>query len=272
MSAYPQICKRIACAILLTLAYPAVQDNAGTTSSLNAFQLRIRMKKRWNRLAISAAIALISFSAHSQQPAASAAQTPTPAQITISPGTLIQAEMSNDVDAKKAHAGDIFRARIWGEVRSGDKIILPQKTVLVGHVVDAQPRTKDNPESRLTIAFDKAVLKNGSELPLRGVVERVQLSPMAVAAATEANARSYNPGLNSGSTTNIAMPAQVPSPGEGGDKNQLATPGPTNIRDTNILTQGDAAGTLTLLSSHNKTEVKLKRLASIDVRITHAGE
>ena len=228
------------------------------------------MEKRWNRLALSAAIGLIFFSAFSQQPTASAAQTPTPAK--ISPGTLIQAEMSNDVDAKKAHAGDIFRARIWGEVRSGDKIILPQKTVLVGHVVDAQPRTKDNPESRLTIAFDKAVLKDGSELPLRGVVERVQLSPMAVAAATDANARSYNQGLNAGSTTNIAMPAQVPSPGEGGDKNQLATPGPTNIRDTNILTQGDAAGTLTVLSSHTKAEVKLKRFASIDVRITHAGE
>jgi hypothetical protein len=228
------------------------------------------MEKRWTRVGLSAAIGLIFFSAYSQQPTASTAQTPTPAK--ISPGTLIQAEMSNDVDAKKAHAGDIFRARVWGEVRSGDKIILPQKTVLVGHVLDAQPHTKDNPESKLTIAFDKAVLKDGSELPLRGIVERVQLSPMAVAVATDANARSYNPGLNAGSTTNIAMPAQVPSPGEGGDKNQLATPGPTNIRDTNILAQGDAAGTFTVLSSNTKADVKLKRLASIDVRITHAGE
>ena len=228
------------------------------------------MEKRWNRLVLSAAIGLIFFSAYSQQPTASTAQTPTPAK--ISPGTLIQAEMSNDVDAKKAHAGDIFRARIWREVRSGDKIILPQKTVLIGHVVEAQPHTKDNPQSKLTIAFDKAVLKDGSELPLSGVVARVQLSQMAAAAAADSNARSYNPGLSPGSTTNVAMPTQVPLPGEGGDKNQLVGAGPTNIRDTTILAEGDASGTLTVFRSTTKADVKIKHFATLDVRITHAGE
>jgi hypothetical protein len=138
--------------------------------------------------------------------------------------------------------------------------------------VEAQPRTKDNPESKLTIAFDKAVLKDGSELPLHGVVARVQLYSMAVAAGADANSHSYNPGLNSGSTTNIAMPAQVPSPGEGGDKNQLATPGPTNIRDTNILCEPDTSETLTVFRSATKADVKLKHYATLDVRITHTGD
>lgn len=233
------------------------------------------MKKRWIALVFTAAMGSISFSAHSQQPAASNTGAPTAAQsgpqVKIDSGTLIQVEMNSDIDVKKAHAGDIFRTRLWGDVHSGDKVLLPQKTTVVGHVVAAQPRTKDNPESRLTIAFDKAVLKDGAELPLHGVVARVQLSSMAVAAGADANSHSYNPGLNPGSTTNIAMPAQVPLPGEGGDKNQLATLGPTNIRDTTILSESDASGTLTVFRSATKADVKLKHYATLDVRITNTG-
>lgn len=250
------------------------------------------MENRWIRLVLSTAIGLVLFAGqpgvpaepvfasvawNSQQPAASSTSSPTSptaTQAKISPGTLVQVEMTSDVDVKKAHAGDIFRTKLWQDVRSGDKIILPQNTVLVGHVVDAQPRTKTTAESKLTIAFDKAVLKDGSELPLHGVVERVQLTPIAVAAGAGTNTPSYNPGLNPGSTTNVAMPNQLPSPGQGGvqDKNQLPTPGPTNIRDTSILIQRDASGTLTVLSSAAKADVKLKHYATLDVRITHTGE
>lgn len=230
------------------------------------------MKSRWIRLGLIAAMGVISFGSYSQQPVASASQAPAAAQIKIDPGTLIQVEMNSDVDVKKAHAGDIFRTRLWVDVRSGEKVILPQKTVVVGHVVEAQPRTKDNPESRLTIAFDKAVLKDGSELPLRGVVARVQLSQMAAAAAADYNSRSYDPGLSPGSTTNIAMPTQLPLPGEGGDKNQLAAAGPTNIRDITIVAEGDASGTLTVFRSTTKADVKLKHFATLDVRITHTGD
>jgi hypothetical protein len=229
------------------------------------------MLKSWRRLALTTAIGLISLSAHNQQPATSNTSAQTAAQIKIDPGTLIQVEMNSDIDVKKAHACDIFRTTLWDAVPNGDKVILPQKTVVVGHVVAAQPRTKDNPESKLTIAFDKAVLKDGSELPLHGVVARVQLSPMAVAAA-DSNARSYNPGLSPGSTTNIAMPTQLPLPGEGGDKNQLATLGPTNIRDTTILSEGDASETLTVFRSATKADVKIKHYATLDVRITHTED
>ncbi|HWG40321.1 MAG TPA: hypothetical protein VN658_07220 [Candidatus Acidoferrales bacterium] len=230
------------------------------------------MKKHLIRLSFITAMGLISFGAYGQQAVASASQSPTAAQIKIDPGTLIQVEMNSDIDVKKAHAGDIFRTRLWDAVRNGGKVILPQKTIVVGHVVEAQRRTKDNPESKLTITFDKAVFKDGSELPLRGVVARVQLSQMAAAAAADANARSYNPGLSPGSTTNVAMPSQLPLPGEGVDKNQLVAAGPTNIRDITIIPEGDASGTLTVFHSATKADVKIKHFATLDVRITHTGD
>ncbi len=225
------------------------------------------MQRRWIKFILTAVIGLASFAGYGQQPATSSSPAPTAAKDQIVPGTLIQVEITGDVDVKKVKSGDTFRTRLWQDVRSGDKLVLPQKTIIVGHVVAAQPRTKDNPESKLTIAFDKALLKDGSELPFRGVVIRVELSPMALAAAEDPNTHPYNQGMNPGSTTNIAMPSQT-APGD----QTSPTPGPTYVRDPSINAQADAAGALTVLTSSTKADVKLKHYATIDVQITHTGE
>ena len=230
-------------------------------SSSRLFFILIRefVMQRWASLILSTALVLASPAVIGQQPATSVA--PTTDSIT---GPIIQVEMNNDIDVKKAHVGDVFRTRVWDDVRSGDKVVLPQKTIIVGHVVAAQPRTKDNPDSKLTIAFDKAILKNGSGLPLHGVVERVELSSMAMA-ATDRNSPSYNHGLNPGSTTNVAMP------NSGSVEQQQIASGPTYIRDSSIALQGDASGN-TVLSSTTKADVKLKHFATLDVRITKIGQ
>ena len=220
----------------------------------------------YRTLLLSASICLASLAslpaAAGQQPAASNDNGNSSAQ--IAPGTMIQVEMSKDVDAKKAHAGDAFQTKLWNDIRVGEKVLVPKKSVIMGHVVEAQPRSKANPESKLTIAFDKAIIKGGSEIPLHGVVERVQLSPLAVAAASKSNTQFYS--ANPGSTTNIAMPAQLPEAGKGGPDDQLPAPGPTNVRDPNISIQKDASGTQSTLSN-NKEDVKLKHFATLDVRV-----
>lgn len=210
-------------------------------------------------------LVFIPLTGNSQQAAAPAGSPQTPAANAITPGTLIQAEIMTDVDANKAQPGDVFRVRIWADIRSDGKVVLPQKTILLGHVVAAKRNTKDNPQSALTIAFDKALLKNGDEFLLRAIVERVQLSPMAASAAANAN-RSYNSGLNPGSTTNIAMPAS----GDSGPGIDL-TSGPSNVRDASIqLLPNNSAG-ITVLTSTTKSGVKLKRLATLDLRVVHSG-
>jgi len=211
-----------------------------------------------NKTLLAVVIALTPFAVRAQQPAA-------PSSSQIAPGTMIQVEMLKDIDAKKAHPGDMFQTRLWQDVTSNGRTILPKKTVIVAHVVEAQPRGKDNADSKLTIAFDKALLKDHSELPLHGVVARVQLTPLAVASGPKKGTQLYSP--NVGSTTNIAMPAQLPEAGTGGPDDQLPTPGPTNVRDPDIAVQPDAAGTATTLTS-SKDDVKLKRYATLDVRIS----
>lgn len=213
---------------------------------------------RLSRLLLVSLFCAFIFAASGQQPPAKSSANQ------ISPGTLIQVEMSKDVDVKKARAGDRFETRLWGDVRDGNKLILPKKSIIMGHVVDVQPRSKANPESKLSVAFDKALLKGGSELPLHGIVVRVQLSPMALAAASKNDTRLYSP--SPGSTTNIAMPAQLPEAGQGGPEDQLPVPGPTNVRDGDIAAIPDPTGTVTVLTS-SKKDLKLKHYATLDVKI-----
>ncbi len=50
-------------------------------------------------------------------------------------------------------------------------MVLHKGSKLVGHVTEAQARTKENGESKLGIAFDKAVLKGGQEMAFNGVIQ-----------------------------------------------------------------------------------------------------
>jgi len=227
--------------------------------------MKMETEMSFRKFLLSAFVCVASLAMAGQQSAASSSGASSNND-QIAPGTMIQVEMSKDVDAKKAHAGDAFQTKLWNDIRVGDKVLVPKKSVIVGHVVEAQPRSKANPESKLTIAFDKAIIKGGAEIPLHGVVERVQLSPLAVAAASKSNTQFYS--ANPGSTTNIAMPAQLPEAGKGGPDDQLPAPGPTNVRDPNISIQKDASGTQSSLSN-NKEDVKLKHFATLDLRVAH---
>jgi hypothetical protein len=86
---------------------------------------------------------------------------------------------------------------------------------------------------------------------------------MAVAAAGKNDSALYSP--SPGSTTNIAMPAQLPEAGQGGPDGQLPAPGPTNVRDPDISVQPGPAGATVLAST--KQDVKLKHYATLDLRI-----
>lgn len=185
----------------------------------------------------------------------------------VSPGagTGGQAEILSAIDVKKVHAGDTFRARLWEDVHMNGKIILPQKSILTGHIVEAHPHTRDEPESRLSVAFDKASLKDGTELPLHGVVENVQLSGAAADAAQNSNAALYGNARSPGTTTNMAMP------GSGAHQDALPTFGPSGVLDPNLILKIDAAGVQTVFISNTKADVKIKEHSTLTIRITHIG-
>ena len=87
------------------------------------------------------------------------------------------AELSKTLDAKKAKAGDPVTARLLADVVSHGKIVARRDSKLIGHVTEAQPYTKENPESRLGIVFDKVILKGGQEVPVRSMLLAMRPAP-----------------------------------------------------------------------------------------------
>ena len=110
-----------------------------------------------------------------QSPAAS--QTTSPAA-NAPPGQVpangvILAELAKSLDAKKARANDKIEARVTMDVLAHGEIVIPRGTRIIGHVTNARVRTNEVSESLVEIAFDRVVLKNGRELPLRATIQAV---------------------------------------------------------------------------------------------------
>ena len=95
----------------------------------------------------------------------------TPAQ--FAPGTVIPAELSKSVDAKKAKVGDQVEARTAADILSNGKIVMPRNTKVLGHVTSVKAHTKDSPDSMVGIAFDRLIMKDGHELPLQASLQAI---------------------------------------------------------------------------------------------------
>jgi hypothetical protein len=83
----------------------------------------------------------------------------------------LNAELAHSLDAKSAKPGDQVTAKVTEDVKSNGKVVIHKGSKLVGHVTEAQARSKESADSRLGIVFDKAVLKGGEEVSLNGAVQ-----------------------------------------------------------------------------------------------------
>jgi hypothetical protein len=91
----------------------------------------------------------------------------------LAAGTTICAALANSIDAKKAKPGDAIVARITLPLLSHGKVIIPNGAKITGHVAWAMARSRGSDDSELGIVFDRAVLKDGSELPLSLTVQAI---------------------------------------------------------------------------------------------------
>jgi hypothetical protein len=117
--------------------------------------------------------------AQPQQQAPQAAQPPTSASTgayqgqaastaRVAPGSVIPVQLTKTIDAKKAKIGDPIEAKVTMDLKttSGD-VVLPKDTKVMGHITEAQARSKIQKESQVGIAFDRAELKGGEvSLPM----------------------------------------------------------------------------------------------------------
>ena len=91
------------------------------------------------------------------------------ANASLASGTAFNAALSSPLDSKKCKSGDPVNAHTTEAAKSEGKAVIPKGSKLVGHVTQASARAKGGSESSLGIVFDKAILKNGQEIPLNNV-------------------------------------------------------------------------------------------------------
>src|SRR6266849_6501524 len=105
------------------------------------------------------------------------------ANASLASGTAFNAALSSPIDSKKCKPGDPVNAHSTEAVKSEGKTVIPKGSKLVGHVTQASARGKGESESSLGIVFDKAILKNGQEIPLNAGIQAIASAQSSASAA-----------------------------------------------------------------------------------------
>ena len=101
----------------------------------------------------------------------------------LATGTAFNAALSSPIDSKKCKPGDPVNGHSTEAVKSEGKTVIPKGSRLVGHVTQASARANGESESSLGVVFDKAILKNGQEIPLNAGIQALASAQSSASAA-----------------------------------------------------------------------------------------
>jgi len=73
-------------------------------------------------------------------------------------------------------------------VKSNGQTVLPKGSKIVGHITEVQAREKGQQESHMAIAFEHAILKNGTQVPMALTLQAIGSSQASAAAAMDDSA------------------------------------------------------------------------------------
>jgi hypothetical protein len=187
-------------------------------------------------------------------------------------GSILYAELTKTVDAKKAKIGDPVSAILVADVLAHGKIAVRHDSKLLGHVTEVQTHTKETPESRLGIVFEKVVTKDG-DVPFQSLLLAIRPADRPVVDV----ANTPSPMSNSGQQP---IQRQYPSPlGSNASHRPNPSPGdPMKSRDRGIAQTGPTdidglslnspanGGAQTIVSTQRT--VKLESGVKIELRVT----
>jgi hypothetical protein len=98
-------------------------------------------------------------------------------------GSTFNAALNAPIDSKKAKPGDPVTAHTTEPAKSDGKTVMPKGTKLLGHVTQASARANGESDSSLGVVFDKAILKNGQEVPLNAAIQAIASGQSSASAA-----------------------------------------------------------------------------------------
>jgi hypothetical protein len=103
----------------------------------------------------------------------SLAQTAGPSSIVIPAGTIISAELSEAIDAKKVKVGDKIEAKTVVAVRVNGSLSIPKGSKILGHITAAKPLSGDSKDSTVGIVFDTVSMKDGGDVIFLAFIQAI---------------------------------------------------------------------------------------------------
>ncbi len=117
------------------------------------------------------------------QAAPAAGQPAAQAGPALAPGTVIGAQLSKGIDAKKAKVGQEVLAKSMADLRdTNGNVVIPRGARLLGHITQVKAATKQEPQSTLGIIFDKVEAKHGKEsqeIGMHAAIQALEKPPSA---------------------------------------------------------------------------------------------
>jgi hypothetical protein len=210
------------------------------------------------------------ISAQSGSSATSPSQSPKEA---FDADIVFMVELNSSLDAAQAKPGQVITGTLHGDIWGKTAMLLPTGSKLIGHVVEAHGRSKETPESRLSVCFDKARLKDGTEMSLNLIIRELQIPPevhlrptgrddsLATLNASMSQAGSTNsaPLSSSGGVSGRSVPvnrSEHPSYEQYTTSNIVSSS--SGLPDVELISTKQESASFSLLTS-TRCEVKLKK-------------
>jgi len=150
----------------------------------------------------------------------------------------VSGELENKLDTKDAKTGDTVVVKTTEAATIGNGMEIPKGSEIKGHIVDVASKSAGGDNSRVTIQFDQAQLKDGKSVPIRSVIQSVapagtpaQADATGGPSATIPSSGGVSTGGGAGMTgshpsgTNPSGTTSNPSAGAGANASQPAASG-----------------------------------------------
>jgi hypothetical protein len=153
------------------------------------------------------------------------------------PQNAVPATLLHSLDAQKTKPGDQVSAKTGEPVMTNGKVLVPKGSTLKGHVVEVKARTDDQPTSQLIVTFDRAVAKDGKEIPITASIASIS---RAQSSGTPSDAATGDMGIPSSSVAGTAgvpreghssgAPTGAPAPGGKGQSSETRAGGAFTVQ------------------------------------------
>jgi hypothetical protein len=132
------------------------------------------------------------------------------------------ARVTKTLDSSKLKQDDSIEVETAGSFKLPDGMLVPKGSKMMGRVITAKARSKGDPDSELTLAFNKLNIQGGKVLALKGTVQAVYppseepMGPNMSTIGTSAGGAMAGAGGDATGLTNTrtGMDTQAPSTGQ----------------------------------------------------------